>query len=416
MEIKHRDEAEVENHLIHILGEGHNQWVYRPELKSEADLWQNLREKITHNNLSEIGEHPLTDKEFETIKTELLLKTQTPFDAAKWLKGENGIARIKIDREDASLGSISLILYSNQDVGGGLSTYEVVNQIAKQGSSADARDRRFDVTLLISGLPIVQIELKQVTAKDGVFQAFNQVKKYAEEGVFRNNIFSTLQLFVVSNEQTTRYFANAMPKDMHRKFLFSWRTRDNKKVDNLYEFCKQVLNIPDAHRLIANYTIVSEDQDNKTLMVLHPYQVHAIEALFVAANKHQSGYVWHATGSGKTLTSFVSTKLLARKSGIDRTIMLVDRKDLDNQTTNEFTKFASEFNTGTSSGDAKANSLIVGTGNAKELGRTLLADANANVIIITTRQKLDAALKYAKKQEEKNGTKRFEKLIGQHIV
>lgn len=416
MRIIHRDEAEVESHLIHLLGEGRNQWVYRPDLKSEADLWQNLREKITHNNLSEIGEHPLTDKEFETIKTELLLKTQTPFDAAKWLKGENGIARIRIDREDASLGSMSLILYSNQDVGGGLSTYEVVNQIAKKGSSADARDRRFDVTLLISGLPIVQIELKQVTAKDGIFQAFNQVKKYAEEGVFRNNIFSTLQLFVISNEQTTRYFANAMPKDMHRKFLFSWRTRDNKKVDNLYEFCKQVLNIPDAHRLIANYTIVSEDQDNKTLMVLHPYQIHAIEALFIAANKHQSGYVWHATGSGKTLTSFVATKLLARKSGIDRTIMLVDRKDLDNQTTNEFTKFASEFNTGISSGNAKANSLIVGTGTAKELGKNLLADANANVVIITTRQKLDAALKYARKQEAKNGTKRFEKLIGQHIV
>ncbi|HHC8273544.1 TPA: DEAD/DEAH box helicase family protein, partial [Enterococcus faecium] len=201
-------------------------------------------------------------------------------------------------------------------------------------------------------------------------------------------------------------------KDLHPKFLFSWRTKDNKKVENLYEFCKQVLNIPDAHRLIADYTIVSEDQDNKILMVLHPYQVHAIQALFIAANKHQSGYVWHATGSGKTLTSFVSTKLLARKSGIDRTIMLVDRKDLDNQTTTEFTKFASEFNTGISSGNAKANSLIVGTGSAKELSETLLADANANVVIITTRQKLDAALKYAKKQEEKKGTNRFQKLMG----
>lgn len=416
MRIGHREEAEVESHLINILGEGHNQWTYRPDLKSEEDLWNNLRQKISQNNVAEIGEQPLTNKEFETIKTELLLKTQTPFDAAKWLKGENGIARITIDREDTSLGSMSLILYSNQDIGGGLSTYEVVNQIAKQNSSADARDRRFDVTLLINGLPIVQVELKKVTAKDGVYQAFNQIKKYAEEGVFRNNIFSTVQLFVVSNEQTTRYFANAMPKDMHRKFLFSWRTRDNKKVDNLYEFCKQVLNIPDAHRLIANYTIVSEDQDNKNLMVLHPYQVHAIEALFTAANKHQSGYVWHATGSGKTLTSFVSTKLLARKSGIDRTIMLVDRKDLDNQTTTEFTKFASEFNTRISSGEAKANSLIVGTGSAKDLSETLLADANANVVIVTTRQKLDAALKYAKKQEEKNGSNHYQKLIGQHIV
>ena len=416
MKAIHRDEAEIEQRLIDVLGEGHNQWTYRPDIKSETALWQNLREKITQNNLSELGDVLLTNKEFESIKTELLLKTQTPFDAAKWLKGENGIARLSIEREDVSLGRVSLILYSNQDIGGGISTYEVVHQVAKHRESIDSRDRRFDVTLLINGLPIVQIELKQVTAKDGVYQAFNQIKKYAEEGLFRNNIFATLQLFVVSNEQTTRYFANALPKDMHKKFLFSWRTKDNKKVDPLYEFCKQVLNIPDAHRLIASYTIVSEDQDNKALMVLHPYQVHAIEALFTAANKHQSGYVWHATGSGKTLTSFVATKLLARKSGIDRTIMLVDRKDLDNQTTSEFTKFASEFNTGISSGGGKANSLIVGTGTAKELSDALLTEANSNVIIVTTRQKLDAALKYARKQEEQKGINRFEKLMGQHIV
>lgn len=414
--ITHTDELEIERRLIEVLGEGHNQWNYRPDLKSEEALWNNLRQKITQNNLAEIGEHPLTDHEFDKIKTELLSKTKTPFEAAKWLKGENGISRITIEREDSSLGSLSVILYSNQDIGGGISTYEVVHQIAKQKSTLDARDRRFDVTLLINGLPIVQIELKQATAKDGVYQAFNQVKKYAEEGMFRNNIFSTLQLFVISNEQTTRYFANALPKNMHKKFLFSWRTTNNRKVDNLYEFVKQVLNIPDAHRLIANYTIVSEDQDNKVLMVLHPYQIHAIEALFTAASKHQSGYVWHATGSGKTLTSFVSTKLLARKSGVDRTIMLIDRKDLDSQTTSEFTKFASEYNTGISSGNAKSNSLIVGTGSSRELSKILLADANSSTVIVTTRQKLDAALRYAKKQEEASGTNRFEKLLGQHIV
>lgn len=414
--ITHTYELEIERRLIEVLGEGHNQWNYRPDLKSEEALWNNLRQKITQNNLAEIGEHPLTDHEFDKIKTELLSKTKTPFEAAKWLKGENGISRITIEREDSSLGSLSVILYSNQDIGGGISTYEVVHQIAKQKSTLDARDRRFDVTLLINGLPIVQIELKQATAKDGVYQAFNQVKKYAEEGMFRNNIFSTLQLFVISNEQTTRYFANALPKNMHKKFLFSWRTTNNRKVDNLYEFVKQVLNIPDAHRLIANYTIVSEDQDNKVLMVLHPYQIHAIEALFTAASKHQSGYVWHATGSGKTLTSFVSTKLLARKSGVDRTIMLIDRKDLDSQTTSEFTKFASEYNTGISSGNAKSNSLIVGTGSSRELSKILLADANSSTVIVTTRQKLDAALRYAKKQEEASGTNRFEKLLGQHIV
>ena len=245
--IPRNDEATIEKHLIDVLGQGHNQWNYREDLKSEEDLWKNLRQKITQNNLSEIKEHPITDKEFDSIKMELLTHTKTPFHAAKWLKGENGIARITIEREDASLGAMSLILYSNQDIGGGISTYEVVNQIAKRKTD-DERERRFDVTLLINGLPIVQIELKQAGAKDGYFQAFNQIKKYAEEGMFRNNIFSTLQLFVVSNEKTTRYFANALPKDMHKKFLFSWRTTDNRKVDNVYEFCKQVLNIPDAHR------------------------------------------------------------------------------------------------------------------------------------------------------------------------
>ena len=104
IKIPHKDEAEVERRLIEVLGEGHNQWNYRPDLKSEEDLWKNLRQKITQNNLSEIGEHPISDKEFDNIKTELLSKTQTPFDAARWLKGENGIARITIEREDVSLG------------------------------------------------------------------------------------------------------------------------------------------------------------------------------------------------------------------------------------------------------------------------------------------------------------------------
>lgn len=414
--MEYNSEAMIEDRLIEVLGVGHNQWTYRSDIKDEVGLWDNLRQKINQNNLSELGEYLLTDLEFERVKTTLLAHTNTPFEAAKWLKGENGIAKITIEREESDFGSISLILYSNQDIGGGCSTYEVVNQIAKQRSQKIGRDRRFDVTLLINGLPIVQIELKKVSAKDGVYQAFHQIKKYAEEGLFKNNIFSTVQLFVISNEQTTRYFANSMPKNMHKKFVFGWRTKDNIKVENIYEFCKQVLNIPDAHRLIANYTVLSEEQDTKILMVLHPYQVHAIEKLFESANKHKSGYVWHATGSGKTLTSFVATKLLAKKSGVDRTIMLVDRKDLDNQTTSEFTKFAAEFNTGISSGEGKANTLILGTGSATELREALKDDSNSNTIIITTRQKLESALASAKKDNPDKRTNSLSKLRGQHIV
>src|SRR5699024_8798880 len=104
--------------LIEVLGDGYNQWNYRSDIKSEDDLWGNLRKIITQNNLSEIGEHPITDKEFDTIRTELLLKTKTPFEAAKWLKGENGIARITIERENVILGQMSLELNSNHDIGG----------------------------------------------------------------------------------------------------------------------------------------------------------------------------------------------------------------------------------------------------------------------------------------------------------
>ncbi|KRL54490.1 type I restriction endonuclease subunit R [Furfurilactobacillus rossiae] len=409
-------EADVEKKLIDILGSGQNQWNFRSDLHTEADLWANLRAKIVQNNQDELNDHELTNSEFSRIQQKLLSLTTTPFAAAKWLKGENGIARITIERDDTSLGSLSVMLFSNQDIGGGRSSYEVVHQIAKAGNDEAAHDRRFDVTLLINGLPIVQIELKQVLAKDGIYQAFNQIVKYSEEGMFSGNIFSTLQLFVISNEPTTRYFANAQPKNMDRKYLFSWRTKDGIKVDNLYEFARQVLNIPDAHRLIADYTIVSEDQSTKSLMVLHPYQIHAIRALYEAASHHKSGYVWHATGSGKTLTAFVTTKLLARKPGIDRTIMMIDRKDLDDQTNDEFTRFASEFNTGLSTGNTRKNALVVGTGSSRELAKTLLSDDNSNVIIITTRQKLDAALKKARHQDDEKGTHRYQKLLGSHIV
>ncbi|WP_462400125.1 type I restriction endonuclease subunit R [Lacticaseibacillus pantheris] len=409
-------EATVENKLIEILGSGQNQWNFRSDLHTEDDLWDNLRAKIAQNNQAELNDHDLTDTEFDRIRQQLLGMTTTPFAAAKWLKGENGIAHITIERDDTTLGPLSVMLFSNQEIGGGRSSYEIVHQIAKTGSDEAAHDRRFDVTLLINGLPIVQIELKQVLAKDGIYQAFNQIVKYSEEGMFSGNIFSTLQIFVVSNEQTTRYFANAQPNNMDRKYLFSWRTKDGIKVDNLYEFARQVLNIPDAHRLIADYTIVSEDQSTKALLVLHPYQIHAIRALYEAAKHHQSGYVWHATGSGKTLTAFVTTKLLARKPGVDRTIMMIDRKDLDDQTNDEFTRFASEFNTGLSTGNARENTLVVGTGSSKELARTLLSDTNSNVIIITTRQKLDAALKKARRQDEEKGTHRYQKLLGSHIV
>lgn len=401
-------EAQLEQNLIDLLCARHGQWTFRPDLKTEEDLWNNLRNIIEIRNKSELNDNALTDSEFERIQSEILANTKTPFEAAKWLRGEKGKCSIVLER-DNGLGRIELVIYSSNEKNGGFSSYEVVHQIAKSKSNLEERNRRFDVTLLISGLPIIQIELKTAIAKDGVKQAYYQIEKYIDEGTFSNTIFQTLQLYVMSNEQTTRYMAAAPKGELQEKYMFAWRTRDNTRVENINEFAKQVLNIPRAHELVSEYMILSEEQSSKVLMVLHPYQIHAIEAIFEAASKHQSGYIWHATGSGKTITSFVSTKLLAQRSGIDRTIMLLDRKDLDNQTTSEFTKFASAYSTGV---NTNKNTLIVGTGNTDDLSNALKEDSSSNVVIVTTRQKLNKAVEYLKDKEPR----KLAKLRGKHIV
>ena len=401
-------EAQLEQNLIDLLCARHGQWTFRPDLKTEEDLWNNLRNIIEIRNKSELNDNALTDSEFERIRSEILANTKTPFEAAKWLRGEKGKCSIVLER-DNGLGRIELVIYSSNEKNGGFSSYEVVHQIAKSKSNLEERNRRFDVTLLISGLPIIQIELKTAIAKDGVKQAYYQIEKYIDEGTFSNTIFQTLQLYVMSNEQTTRYMVAAPKGELQEKYMFAWRTRDNTRVECINEFAKQVLNIPRAHELVSEYMILSEEQSSKVLMVLHPYQIHAIEAIFEAASKHQSGYIWHATGSGKTITSFVSTKLLAQRSGIDRTIMLLDRKDLDNQTTSEFTKFASAYSTGVNTND---NTLIVGTGNTKALSRALKLDSSSNVVIVTTRQKLNKAIESLKEKEPG----KLANLRGKHIV
>lgn len=401
-------EAQLEQNLIDLLCARHGQWTFRPDLKTEEDLWNNLRNIIEIRNKSELNDNALTDSEFERIQSEILANTKTPFEAAKWLRGEKGKCSIVLER-DNGLGRIELVIYSSNEKNGGFSSYEVVHQIAKSKSNLEVRNRRFDVTLLICGLPIIQIELKTAIAKDGVKQAYYQIEKYIDEGTFSNTIFQTLQLYVMSNEQTTRYMAAAPKGELQEKYMFAWRTRDNTRVENINEFAKQVLNIPRAHELVSEYMILSEEQSSKVLMVLHPYQIHAIEAIFEAASKHQSGYIWHATGSGKTITSFVSTKLLAQRSGIDRTVMLLDRKDLDNQTTSEFTKFASAYSTGV---NTNKNTLIVGTGNTDDLSNALKEDSSSNVVIVTTRQKLNKAVEYLKDKEPR----KLAKLRGKHIV
>ncbi|MCE4994340.1 type I restriction endonuclease subunit R [Staphylococcus xylosus] len=409
-------ELKIENQFIQILSEKENQWRYREDIKTESDLWNNFKLHLNRINLSILKDKPITDNEFKNIKVEFRRLTASPFLASQWLRGENGVAQISLERDDGK--KITLEVFRNKDIAGGSSAYEVVNQIVPDTE----RKTRGDVTLLINGLPIIHVELKSETAKDGFMQAFHQIQRYDENG-FCKGIYASTQLFVISNKVDTRYFARPShntPEAYKRteKFLFNWRTEDNVPVPNLFDFTRLVLRIPNAHELISQFSILVDDnKSQKFLMVLRPYQIHAIRKIRENAAKHEGGFIWHATGSGKTITSFIATKLLAQNLiGVDRTVMIVDRTDLDEQTTGEFTKFASEFHTGQSIGDAPNNTLIVGIKNQRQLTKSLLSKKSNNTILVSTIQKLSAAMRSAQEESNLKGINRFEKLRGEHIV
>jgi len=406
-------ENHIEKTFIDILTMRENQWTYRNDIKTEAALWNNLRGHINRINLAVLDGSLLTDNEFDQMKNEFVRLTQTPFLAAVWLRGENGIAQISLEREDIAKGKITLTLFNNRDIAGGISSYEVVNQIVP---TTEGRTTRGDVTLLINGLPIIHIELKNEIAKEGYWQAFKQIERYAQSGFF-NGIYATVQIFVISNKVSTRYFARPRINNdfgSAKKFLFNWREQDNTPVEDLYDFTRKVLSIPMAHKLISRFTVLVDDKKNqKFVMVLRPYQIHAIKKIMQQVYSHKGGFIWHATGSGKTITSFVATKLLAQSVvSVSRTVMLVDRRDLDSQTKDEFSKFASEYNTGLSTGNATDNTLIVGINNRRELVDNFLSKKNSNTIIVTTIQKLSHAIR----DSVETKVNKFEKLKGEHIV
>lgn len=313
-----KTELELEKELIHLLETGESQWTYRKELKTEDALWDNFFKILAQNNTQYLNEEPLTASEKEQIKNQLNFVNY--YEAAKWLAGENGIAKVQVQREDAKLGTIRLEVVKADNVAGGTSVYEIANQVAFSGS----RDRRGDVTLLINGLPMIQIELKSQNHQ--CIEAFNQVKKYDKEGQFRG-IFSTLQMFVVSNKTDTRYIAAAKENKLNPNFLTQWVDQNNKPQKDLFAFAKEVLSIPRAHQMVMTYSVI--DDDKKALILLRPYQIHAIEAVAEASRHRKSGYIWHTTGSGKTLTSYKVARNILQIPAVEKSIFVIDRKDLE---------------------------------------------------------------------------------------
>ena len=310
--------------------------------------------------------------------------------------GENGKVMVHVQRDTEKL---HLVVMNHEHIAGGSSVYEVINQYKALKSddedSTDVRDRRFDVTLMINGLPMIHIELKN--KQHSYMDGFWQIKKYIGEGKF-TGIFSAVQMFVVSNGVDTRYFAAAGDTELNPKFMSGWVDRKNNPVSDYLSFAKSVLRIPQAHEMIARYTVL--DEDARRLILLRPYQIHAIESIREASKTGESGFVWHTTGSGKTLTSYKATRnLLMDIPSIDKTIFLIDRKDLDTQTTMAF--------------QAYANNDLVDvdeTDNVNDLKKKLKSADRQ--VIVTTIQKMQILI--SKRLQE--GTPDFDKIKNLRIA
>ena len=380
--------------MIEQLIYGDSQWTYREDLKTEEDLWANFRYILEQNNKDRLDGEGLSDSEFEQVKNQLQFSSF--YKAGEWLVGENGKVMVHVQRDTEKL---HLVVMNHEHIAGGSSVYEVINQYKALKSddedSTDVRDRRFDVTLMINGLPMIHIELKN--KQHSYMDGFWQIKKYIGEGKF-TGIFSAVQMFVVSNSVDTRYFAAAGDTELNPKFMSGWVDRKNNPVSDYLNFAKSVLRIPQAHEMIARYTVL--DEDARRLILLRPYQIHAIESIREASKTGESGFVWHTTGSGKTLTSYKATRnLLMDIPSIDKTIFLIDRKDLDTQTTMAF--------------QAYANNDLVDvdeTDNVNDLKKKLkLADRQ---VIVTTIQKMQILI--SKRLQE--GTPDFDKIKNLRIA
>ena len=381
-------ESVIEQRLIDQLCGGDSQWTYRKDIRTEEQLWDNFKYILEQNNKAKLNDTPLSESEFAKIKNDV--SHASFYDAGKWQVGENGKVYVHVQRGNETL---HLVVMNNEHIAGGTSVYEVINQYQafKTDEVDDKRDRRFDVTLLINGIPMIHIELKN---KDHSYMdGYRQIEKYISEGKFRG-LFSNIQMFVVSNAVDTKYFAAARAAELAegKKFITGWVDNENYPVCDYLDFAKAVLRIPQAHEMIAKYTVL--DNEKKKLLILRPYQIHAIEAMRAASKRSISGYIWHTTGSGKTMTSYKATRnLLMDIPSIEKTIFLIDRKDLDMQTKMAFQSYADNDTID-----------VDDTENVDALIRRL-TDGNRQMIV-TTRQKLQTMI--AKRLQE--GTKEYDKI------
>jgi len=311
----YESEAKLEDRMIDQLRRQGYNYV---EINDVDELEANFRKQINLHNKVELKGKDLSDKEFEKLM--IKISGKSIFQSAKELRQKQDIVR-----DDGTVAYIEL--FNTKEWCKNL--FQVTHQTTVEGKYTN----RYDITILINGLPLVQIELKRrgIDMKE----AFDQIKRYKNHSY--NGLYRFIQLFVISNGVDTKYFANG-DHELNYGFTFYWTDINNDRITNLEQFCTFFLDRCHVAKMIARYMIINETE--KMLMVMRPYQVYAVENIVDRAiNTNNNGYVWHTTGSGKTITSFKTSQILSLEPSINQVFFLVDRKDLDKQTLDEFNKF-----------------------------------------------------------------------------
>jgi len=348
-----QSEQILEDGLIETLKEMSYEYV---SIKDEADLFDNFKTQLEKHNqkeLASVGKTSFTDKEFDRIR--IHLEGGTRFEKSKKLRD-----LFPLDTDD---GKRVWVEFLNKN-----KWCQNEFQVARQVTVEGRYKSRYDVTILINGLPLVQIELK----KRGIElkKAYDQIQRYHKTSF--HGLFDYIQLFVISNGVNTRYFANN--PNAGYKFTFNWTDAENVPFNDLNMFAHFFLEKCNLGKMISKYTVLHEGE--KCLMVLRPYQFYAVERILdKVENTNKNGYIWHTTGAGKTLTSFKAAQLVSEIDGVDKVLFVVDRRDLDTQTKTEY--------------DAFEKGAVDGTDNTQELIKRLSGNSK---IIITTIQKLNNAI------------------------
>lgn len=311
----YQSEAQLEKHLVEQL---QTQGYETVQLSDYQSVLTNFRAQLNKFNEKKLNGQLLTDKEFKRVL--VAIEGKSIYESAKILRD-----KLLIEREDGT--ELYLELMNTKQ------WCKNLFQVTTQTTMFGKYENRYDVTIFINGLPIVQIELKRRGLD--FKEAFNQIQRYRRHSF--QGLYHFLQIFVVSNGVDTKYFSNS-DYDIQFGFTFFWSDEENNIITNLQEFTKVFLQPCHLAKMVSRYMIINDT--DKALMVMRPYQVYAVEALVKRANEtNNNGFIWHTTGSGKTLTSFKAGQILANEESIKKVFFLVDRQDLDSQTTAEFNKF-----------------------------------------------------------------------------